>query len=166
MKRCKLATDREKLNQVVELLAEVRTVLDGGWHYSSPLLRLRRADEGNPNLLLERADCLSMVAEVISDVDRVSDHLAALSERANALGVDTVILCGADLALLARTYKGLAVSLGNAANDAVDALTTSAPKAERKRAPRAPKASTTSSPSNQTSLLEQEHDTSSEGALP
>lgn len=160
-----MATDREKLNQVVELLAEVRTVLDGGWHYSSPLLRLRRADEGNPDLLVERADCLSMVAEVISDVDRVSDHLAALSDRANELGVDTTVLCGADLPLLARTYKALAVALGNAANDAVDTLTATAPKPDRKRAPRAPKASAASSPNNQTSLLEREQDNNPEGVL-
>jgi hypothetical protein len=159
-----LATDTEKLSQIVEFLAEVRTILDGGWHYSSPLIR----HESNQTrvMVIERPDALGIVADVVTDLASVSSCLYSLDQRAKELDVNTVVLCGADLELLARTYQALAQEISNAANRAVDTLTAAAPKVERKRAPRAPKASASSSPTSQTSLLEQEHDTSSEGALP
>jgi len=153
-----LATDTEKLNQIVEFLAQVRSILDGGWHYSSPLIRTRGT------MLVERPDALGIVADVVADVDLVSSSLFQMASRATELGVDTVTLCGADLGLLARVYQQLAQDISNAANRAIETLSP-VPKAERKRATR-PKASTPSSPTNQTSLLDQEHDTSSEGALP
>lgn len=157
------STDTEKLSQIVEFLAQVRTILDGGWHYSSPLIR---TSDSSPHgtMLVERPDALGIVADVVADVDLVSSSLFQMAARATELGVDTVTLCGADLGLLARVYQQLAQDISNAANRAIDTLSP-APKAERKRATRAPKASA-SSPTNQTSLLEQEHDTSSEGALP
>lgn len=161
--RCKLATDTEKLSQIVEFLAQVRTILDGGWHYSSPLIR----HESNETrvMLVERPDALGIVADVVTDLVSVSSVLFTLEERAKELNVDTVVLCQADLGLLARTYQQLAQEISNAANRAIDALTAAAPKVERKRAPRTPKASTSSSPTNQTSLLDQQQDTTSEGTL-
>lgn len=103
-------------------------------------------------MVVERPDALGIVADVVTDLASVSSMLFSLEERAKELGVDTVVLCQADLGLLARTYQVLAQDISNAANRAIDALTAAAPKAERKRAPRAPKASA-SSPTNQTSLL-------------
>lgn len=163
MKRCKLATDTEKLNQIVEFLAQVRSILDGGWHYSSPLIR---TGDSSPHgtMLVERPDALGIVADVVVDIDLVSSSLFQMATRATELGVDTVTLCGADLGLLARMYQQLAQDISNAANRAIDTVSP-APKAERKqRASRTPKAA--GSATNQTSLLDQEHDTSSEGALP
>lgn len=151
-----MVTDSKKLDEIVRFLADVRNVLDGGWHYSSPLIRLRRSDEGNPSVLVEESDCLSMVAQVVSDVDRVSDTLDALSTRATELGVNTVQLCGADLPLLARTYKALAIAIGNAANDALDALTATAAASKPARKGRQGRQK---SDDNQTSLLRSEQDT-------
>jgi hypothetical protein len=111
-------------------------------------------------MLVERPDALGIVADVVTDLASVSSVLFTLEERAKELNVDTVVLCQADLGLLARTYQLLAQDISNAANRAIDALTVAAPKAERKRAPRTPKASTSSSPTNQTSLLEQDEPTS------
>ncbi|MFA5053795.1 MAG: hypothetical protein WC565_07040 [Parcubacteria group bacterium] len=153
-----MATDTEKLSQIVEFLAQVRTILDGGWHYSSPLIR----HESNETrvMLVERPDALGIVADVVTDLASVSSVLFTLEERAKELNVDTVVLCQADLGLLARTYQLLAQEISNAANRAIDTLTVTAPKAERKRAPRTPKASPSSSPTHQTSLLEQDEPTS------
>lgn len=157
-----MATDTEKLNQIVEFLAQVRTILDGGWHYSSPLIRTGDSSP-HPVMLVERPDALGIVADVVADIDLVSSSLFQMAARAAELGVDTVTLCGADLGLLARVYQALAQDISNAANKAVDTLSP-APKAERKpRATRTPKSGSTT---NQTSLLEQEHDTTGEGALP
>lgn len=153
-----MATDTEKLSQIVEFLAQVRTILDGGWHYSSPLIR----HESNETrvTLVERPDALGIVADVVTDLASVSSVLFTLEERAKELNVDTVVLCQADLGLLARTYQLLAQEISNAANRAIDALTVTTPKAERKRAPRTPKASPSSPPTHQTSLLEQDEPTS------
>ena len=147
-----MITDKEKLSQIVEFLGQVRTVVDGGWHYSSPIIR----HESNETriMVVERPDALGIVADVVTDLARVSSVLFSLEERAKELGVDTLVLCQADLGLLARTYQILAQDISNAANRAVDALTVAAPKAERKRAARTPKPSA-SSPTNQQSLLEQ-----------
>ena len=105
-------------------------------------------------MVVERPDALGIVADVVTDLASVSSVLFSLEERAKELGVDTLVLCQADLGLLARTYQILAQDISNAANRAVDALTVAAPKAERKRAARTPKPSA-SSPTNQQSLLEQ-----------
>lgn len=144
-----MATDKEKLEQLVHFLAEVHNVLDGGWQYSSPLIRARRIAGGNPSFLVDESDCLSIVAQVVSDIDRASDKLDALATQATELNVDTRSLCGADLPLLAKTYKALAIAIGNAANDAIDALATATPAAKERR-PRKTKVAQTD---NQTSLL-------------
>jgi hypothetical protein len=153
-----MATDTEKLSQIVEFLAEVRTILDGGWHYSSPLIR-REASLPQHSMLVERPDALGIVADVVVDLDAVSGTLFAMAARAAELGVDTVDLCGADLGLLARVYQALAQDVSTAANKAVSALTP-ATKPERKRGPRS---KPPADGRGQTSLLESEP-TTSEGA--
>lgn len=131
-------------------------MLDGGWHFSSPLIRKRSVSEGGA-LVIEHSDCLSMIAETIVDIDRVADHLSVLAEQAEQLGVDAKALCGADLPLLARTYKALGVAIGNAANDAVEALTLAAASKPRGRKPKVAQVGD----SGQTSLLDT---TASKGA--
>lgn len=135
----------EKLHQVVELLAQVRMVLDGGWHYSSPILRGGLP----PSMLVERSDALSMVAEVIKDLDAVSSTLFALSSRAEELEVDTKSMCGADLDLQGRVYQKLAQDISRAANEAVDSLTATEMKPQRRKSTRVPK----SNGSSQTALV-------------
>lgn len=129
-----MATDTEKLSQIVEFLAEVRTVLDGGWHYSSPLIRNDPSRPLHP-MLVERPDALGIVADVVVDLDGVSGMLFGMAARAAELGVDTVTLCNADLGLLARVYQALAQEISAAANKAISTLSP-AVKVERKRAPR------------------------------
>lgn len=136
-----MTVNAEKLAAIVTLLSEVRLMLDGGWHYSSPIIRLRAVEgpKGEDNLdpcgvIIERADALSMVAELVSDLDRTSTAIMCLDEQARDLEVDTKVMCGADLALLARVYQKLAQEISRAANDAVDALRPPVPaKPERKR---------------------------------
>jgi hypothetical protein len=151
-----VSVNAEKLYAIVTLLSEVRLMLDGGWHFSSPIIRLRAAEAptGDENLdpcgvIIERPDALSMVAELVADLDRTATAIMCLDQQASELEVDTKVMCGADLGLLSRVYQQLAQDVSRAANTAVDALkpppTT---KPERKR--RSP---TTSSSSAQTSLL-------------
>lgn len=129
-----MATDTEKLSQIVEFLAEVRTVLDGGWHYSSPLIRNDPSRPLHP-MLVERPDALGIVADVVVDLDGVSGMLFGMAARAAELGVDTVTLCNADLGLLARVYQALAQEISAAANKAISTLSP-AVKPERKRGSR------------------------------
>ncbi len=142
------SVNADKLSQVVEFLAQVRLILDGGWHYSSPLIR-QIPDAPAP--LVERPDALSIVADIVKDLDSVSSTLGELATRAIELDVDTVALCRADLGLLARVYQGLAQDVSAAANRAIDQLTISAKPERKARTPRQPKASSTNNPA-QTSL--------------
>lgn len=136
-----MTVNAEKLAAIVTLLSEVRLMLDGGWHYSSPIIRLRavEAPKGEGNLdpcgvIIERADALSMVAELVADLDRTATSIMCLDQQAIELEVDTKVMCGADLALLARVYQKLAQDISRAANEAVTALTPPpATKPERKR---------------------------------
>lgn len=109
----------EKLKEIVNLLAQVRSLLDGGWHYSSPLIR----DEPNLQGLLERADALGMVVEIGTDLGMLAAALGASSEKAKELDVDTRQLCGADLALLSKTYGELSAAVSTAATAALEVLT-------------------------------------------
>ena len=154
-----MATDTEKLSQIVEFLGHVRIVLDGGWHYSSPLIRAE-ASLPQHSMLVERPDALGIVADVVVDLDGVSSNLFAMAARAAELGVDTVVLCGADLGLLARVYQALAQDISAAANKAISTLSP-AVKPERKRGPRS---KPPADGHGQTSLLESEQDSSVEGA--
>lgn len=151
-----MTVNAEKLSAIVTLLSEVRLMLDGGWHYSSPIIRLRAVEgpKGEENLdpcgvIIERADALSMVAELVADLDRTATAIMCLDQQAIELEVDTKVMCGADLGLLARVYQKLAQDVSRAANEAVDALKPPpSTKPERKR--RSP---TNASSSAQTSLL-------------
>ena len=145
----KVTVNAEKLRSIVELLSEVRLMLDGGWHYSSPIVRMRanqpyvKTDAQGVleeivlepcGVVIERPDALSIVAELVSDLDRTSAMLSCLDERAKELGVDTRLMVGADLTLLTRVYAQLTQDISRAANDAVDALKDAPPpRAERKR---------------------------------
>jgi hypothetical protein len=131
-------------------------MLDGGWHFSSPIIRMRalEAPKGAENVdpcgvIIERADALSMVAELVSDLDRTATAIMCLDQQAIELEVDTKVMCGADLGLLARVYQKLSQDVSRAANEAVDALKpppTTKPERKR-RGPQGPSSST------QTSLL-------------
>lgn len=136
-----MTVNAEKLSAIVTLLSEVRLMLDGGWHYSSPIIRLRAVEgpKGEDNLdpcgvVIERPDALSMVAELVADLDRTATSIMCLDEQARELEVDTKVMCGADLTLLSRVYQKLAQDISRAANEAVDALRPPvATKPERKR---------------------------------
>ncbi len=145
-----MVANADKLAQIVELLAEVQTVLDGGWYYSSPLIRngLTTALAAGP--LVTTPDALSIVAAVVADTADVATYLMRLAERATNLEVDVLALCNADLTLLSRVYLKLSQDISTAANEAVDALRpTEKPEAPRRRA----RQSKSSAPSSsQTSL--------------
>lgn len=148
-------TDTAKLRQIVQILAEVRTLLDGGWHYSSPIIRTQS------EMLLETPDALGIVNEIVVDLELLSTSLFEVHARTSDLGLNTVELCGADLELLARVYQALSQDIAVAVTRAKDLLMPAA-KPERKRAPRTPKVSpsspsspnSSSSTSNQVSLLD------------
>ena len=135
-----MTVNAEKLSAIVTLLSDVRQMLDGGWHYSSPVIRLRAVRPiGEENfdpcgVVIERSDALSIVAEIVSDLDRTASTIACLDMQATELEVDTKVMCGADLALLARVYQKLAQDISRAANEAIDQLRPPvATKPERKR---------------------------------
>jgi hypothetical protein len=146
-------TNAEKLDQIVDALAKVQLLLDGGYQYSSPVLRSPELS-GNeaPNFLAVEPDGVSLVFAIASDFESVSLMLSELAGKAVALAIDTKMLCGVDLELMARIYEKLAIDLGTAAHAAKEvatsAGTTAAPKPERRKSTRIAK------PSNQTSLLE------------
>jgi len=145
-------TDTAKLRQIVQILAEVRILLDGGWHYSSPIIRTKS------EMLLETPDALGIVNEIVVDLELLSTSLFEVHSRTSDLGVNTMELCGADLELLARAYQQLSQDIAMAVTRANDLLMPAA-KPERKRAARTPKTSPSSpsspsSTSNQVSLLD------------
>lgn len=136
----------EKLGQVVETLAHIRTVLDGGYHYSSPFLRTRGAGPDlPPPLLREKPDALGILSDVVEDLGCIAGSLSALAQQAKDLQIDTKAMCGADLALYSRVYEQLASDVNAAVLVAVQAMAgngDSTPKPERRRMTRTPKAST------------------------
>jgi hypothetical protein len=149
----------EKLSQIVKLLSDVRTLLDGGYHYSSPIRRRqaaeRRASANGVDetyfqeILVEKKDCVSLLADVVIELDWLQANLFELAIAADELDVDTVALCGANLELQARVYEQLSQDLSRAITVAVEALRPQATKPERrKRGPNKPK----STPSTQTRL--------------
>ncbi len=142
----------DKLAKVVELLAQVRTVLDGGYHYSSPFLRSRGdGPQLAPPILREKPDALSLLADVVEDLTFLSSALTELDDQAKGLEIDTKAMCETDLGLYQRTYEQLAIAVASAVQTAVAALSgngESNGKPERRRATRTPRAN------KQTSLLE------------
>jgi hypothetical protein len=128
----------EKLVKVCELLGKLRTTLDGGWYYSTPLLRTHDAVPVEwSDIWQSKPDALSIVAEVVADLDRISATLHELTAQAAELQIDTVQVCGADLGLLARVYTQLAQDVSASANKAVEALRPP-PAPRRGRKPNAP----------------------------
>jgi hypothetical protein len=135
----------EKLAQIMALLGHVRTVLDGGYHYSSPFLRSRGdGPELAPPVLREKPDALALLEDVVVDLTSLAQSLDALDDEAKILQVDTKTMCGVDLPLYTKVYDQLATEVGAAVRNAFERLTApaeSAAKPERKRTTRTPKAS-------------------------
>jgi hypothetical protein len=147
----------EKLAQIVKLLSDVRLLLDGGYHYSSPIRRRQAAerraaviaDDEFQEILVEKKDCLSVLAEIVTELDWLQSNLLELAIAADELDVDTVALCGADLELQSRVYQQLSQDLSRAVTLAVETLRPQSVKPERKkRGPNKPKPA----PSTQTRL--------------
>lgn len=147
----------KKLAQIAELLAAVRTLLDGGYHYSSPFLRSRGdTDAEAPPMIREKADGLSLLSDIVSDLQSVAVSLDQLDDQAKELKLNTVAVCGVDLSLYTRVYDQLATEIKAAVQVAIDGLAAngeSAAKPERRKATRAPKSS---SKQTQLSVLESE----------
>jgi len=132
-----MIADADKLKATVTLLAEVQRALDGGWYYSSPLVR-----EGvfeNPAIIQESPGAIGIVRMVAEDVNALATYLLTLQERAVALGIDTCAICGANLSRLAgvhlRLAEELALVVSNAEGDLAPIEATAVP--ERKRRGRA-----------------------------
>lgn len=146
----------EKLTQIVTFLDNVRTVLDGGYHYSSPFLRTRGDADGlAPPVLREKPDALGLLEDIVADLMSLAQSLDALDDEAKQLKVDTRAMCGADLSLYTKIYDQLATDVGIAVQNAIERLTspngTINPKPERK--PRTPRTPKTTQVATQTSLL-------------
>lgn len=121
----------EKLNQVVQVVSRIQLLTEGGWQYSSPLIREEGEPRGIP--LLETPDSISLVQLVVGDIDQLHRELVRLVEDAKGLGIDTVTICGADIAAQARAYQQLAMDLGTAAQRALETMR-EAPAPRRRRA--------------------------------
>lgn len=134
----------KKLAQIAELLAAVRTLLDGGYHYSSPFLRSRGdSDDQAPPMIRERQDGLGLLSDIVSDLQSVALSLAELDDQAKELKLNTQAICGVDLSLYTRIYDQLATDIKAAVQIAIDGLAAngeSAAKPERRKAARVPKA--------------------------
>jgi hypothetical protein len=129
----------DRLSQITNLLARVRTLLDGGWHYSSPLVRGSHAEHYGNQPLVERPNALDVLESVAQDLDHLSQELATANDTANELKLDTMVLCQANLELLATIYMNLSIELYSALAKARESLAETKPKVERPRKPRAPK---------------------------
>lgn len=135
----------KKLAQIAELLAAVRTLLDGGYHYSSPFLRSRGdTDHEPPPMIREKADGLGLLSDIVSDFQSIALSLDQLDDQAKELSIDTIAICGVDLGLYTRIYDELATALKAAVDVAANGLHSngeSVEKPERRKGPRKPKAS-------------------------
>lgn len=133
----------DKLAAVVQHISRVQLMTEGGWQYSSPLVR---ESGGNEVPLLDTPDAISIVALVVGDIDLLSRELFALVDEARTLGIDSIGMCRVDLPGLARIYQQLAMDLATASQKAIEQLKQPM-RAERKR-----RASTTTT-ATQTSFL-------------
>lgn len=138
----------KKLAQIAELLAAVRTLLDGGYHYSSPFIRSRGdSDDSPPPMIREKADGLSLLSDIVSDLQNVALSLDNLDDQAKDLKLNTIAICGVDLALYTRVYDQLATDIKAAMQTAIDGLANngeSVAKPERRKPGRTPKSTSTS----------------------
>lgn len=119
----------DKLAAVVQHISRVQLMTEGGWQYSSPLVR---ETGGNEVPLLDTPDAISIVALVVGDIDLLSRELFALVDEARTLGIDSIGMCRVDLPGLARIYQQLAMDLGTASQKAIEQLKQPM-RAERKR---------------------------------
>lgn len=110
------APNTERLGRIVELLARLSLLLDGGYQYSSPLVR-ERFHEGKTTLetpLVHHNGFLELLNEVGTDLNHLGAEIRAAQDLAAQLGVDPLALCGADLSALSRVFDGLCLDLVSA----------------------------------------------------
>lgn len=139
----------DKLKAVVTCTSRIQLLTEGGWQYSSPLVR---QNGGEKIPLLDTSDAISIIALVAGDVDILSRELSTLVDEAKALGFDPIAMCQVDLATQARVYQQLAMDLATASNRAIDGLKQSGQaKPERRR-----RSNGASVAASQTSLLRDE----------
>jgi hypothetical protein len=114
------APNTERLGQIVELLARLCLLLDGGYHYSSPLVR-ERFHEGKTTLetpVVHHNGLLDLLQDISHDLNHLGAEIRAAQDLAAQLGVDPVALCGADLPALGRAFDGLCLDLVTAVGKA------------------------------------------------
>lgn len=138
----------DKLKAIVTCTSRIQLLTEGGWQYSSPLVR-QTGGEAIP--LLDTSDAISIVALVAGDVDILSRELFGLFEESKALGFDSLAMCQVDLATQARVYQQLAMDLATATQRAIESLKQSAQPKERRR--RSNGSASAAPASNQTSFL-------------
>jgi hypothetical protein len=125
----KMANDR--LAAVVQCTTRIQLMTEGGWQYSSPIVR----ESGGPEIpLLDVPDAISIVSLMVGDIDMLARELSCLAEESRTLGIDSVAMCQVDLPSLALAYQQLAMDLGSAAQRAVDAMRQPAKPERRRRA--------------------------------
>ena len=134
-----LVAETEKLARIVQLLAAVRSAVDGGWCYSSPLIRSGTMN-GSPAPMFESPDALGVLSVVAADAHDLSNHLSELHHEARDLGVDTVALCSVNLDALAGIYLQLSLEIQASVRVAQGEAQPAAPKPEGRRRGRQPKA--------------------------
>lgn len=135
-----MANDR--LAAVVQCTARIQLLTEGGWQYSSPLVR---ESGGHAVPLLDTPDALSLVALVVGDLDILSKELFGLVDQAKDLGIDPLAMCQVDLATSARVYQQLAMDLATASQRAIDAMRQPAKPERRRRSNGAGSTSSTTS---------------------
>lgn len=149
-----MANDR--LASVVQCTSRIQLLTEGGWQYSSPLVR----ESGGARIpLLDVPDAISIIALMVGDIDQLSKELFTLIEESKTLGIDPVAMCQVDLPNLARAYQQLAMDLATASQRAIDAMKQPVGKPERRRRSNGSSAPAGSS-TNQTSLLSEEQEAS------
>lgn len=143
----------DKLKAIVTCTSRIQLLTEGGWQYSSPLVR---EAGGDAVPLLNTSDAISIAALVAGDVDILSRELFALVDETKTLGFDPVAMCQVDLATQARVYQQLAMDFATATQRAIEGLKQSAQgKPERRRRSNGASVAPASNTS-QTSLLRDE----------
>ncbi len=111
----------ERLAQIVKLLARISMLIDGGYQYSSPLVRENYGDKyAGP--LVHHNGVLELLNAVATDVGHLGAELQAANELATSLGVDTIAIFSADLPALARACDALCIDIVAACVRASDTI--------------------------------------------
>lgn len=143
----------ERLAQIVELLGRISTLIDGGYQYSSPLVRDKyQGKYSGP--LVHHNGVLELLNSIATDVSHLGAELQAANELATTLGVDTVAMCQADLPVLSRAYDALCIDIVAACVRASEVISPPAKQAERQRRPRKSSSSSATPSDGQSGLFE------------